>query len=245
MAGTYAELVAEDFRAYVPLAAEDSVLADQQDASRSRSYSLVGTSLMPALQYSALRDSATAEPRGYAPLEDTLGQADGSRSTSDSENEAPLFRAHSFRESLQAQYEHAIALGDLAALEVVFQEFLCRAKQYGQVIISERHLPVRDKSIKPVGLGGTAGGAKYVVNELLFKFAEDVPLPDGSFLYGGPAGRDDEAAHKAAGHEAKATCVIRKLMLSQLRVPLLTVVDFHGVRLRSAPRNSFRFINVF
>jgi hypothetical protein len=34
---------------------------------------------------------------------------------------------------------------------------------YGRIIISERFLPVADKTIKPTtALGGTAGGLKYI-----------------------------------------------------------------------------------
>lgn len=69
---------------------------------------------------------------------------------------------------------------------------------------------MKDKTIKPIDLGGQAGGSsinrfsifflcsptlgdKYIVNSILFKFAVD------NGLYGG----DDAAAAKVAGHELK------------------------------------------
>jgi hypothetical protein len=71
------------------------------------------------------------------------------------------------------------------------------AKTYGQIIILERHLRDEEKSIAPKNLGGVAGGQKYVVANIVFKFAQDVKLENGEYLYGGDS-PDDEAAHKAA-----------------------------------------------
>lgn len=38
-----------------------------------------------------------------------------------------------------------------------------------QIIISEAHLPLAEKTIKPVAVGGIAGGEKYVSQGILFK----------------------------------------------------------------------------
>lgn len=46
-------------------------------------------------------------------------------------------------------------------------------KIYGKIIIEENYLSVEEKSIKPISIGGTAGGSKYRVQEILFKFAVD------------------------------------------------------------------------
>lgn len=67
------------------------------------------------------------------------------------------------------------------------------AQTYGRVIISELSVPVLNKTIKPTSIGGAAGGEKYVVNGILFKFALDF-----NGIYGG-----DENAAKAAGHDLK------------------------------------------
>jgi hypothetical protein len=104
------------------------------------------------------------------------------------------------------------------------------AKLYGKIIISERHLPVHLKSVRPAKLGGIAGGQKFVVANIVFKFAQDVLLPGGEYLYGGSE-PDEEAAHKAAGHERKGiNCIIQRA-LEGVAVPLMTLVDFRGFRL--------------
>lgn len=64
-------------------------------------------------------------------------------------------------------------------------------KSYGQIICSERYLPDHKKTIKPTSIGGIAGGEKFIVRDILFKFATD-----DHGLYGG-----EEHAIKAAAHE--------------------------------------------
>ena len=50
------------------------------------------------------------------------------------------------------------------------------------MIISEVCLPIEQKVIKPVTIGGSAGGEKYVVHNILFKFSLDC-----GGLFGGSA----------------------------------------------------------
>ena len=46
------------------------------------------------------------------------------------------------------------------------------------------YLPYEQKTIKPVDWGGVAGGQKYVVHEILFKFAYDqIGLFKGIFFF--------------------------------------------------------------
>ena len=52
---------------------------------------------------------------------------------------------------------------------------------------------------RPVSVGGLAGGTKYIVQGILFKFAKDTPVGDG-WMYGGDS-PSDEKAIKAASHE--------------------------------------------
>lgn len=40
---------------------------------------------------------------------------------------------------------------------------------YGKIIISEKYLPSYKKTIKPSTIGGVAGGAKFVIRDILFK----------------------------------------------------------------------------
>jgi hypothetical protein len=80
---------------------------------------------------------------------------------------------------------------NIEQLMVLSRDFNQMSKMYGQVIISEKYLPVHRKSIKvcapsipllhfltcfflfsffqPASIGGIAGGEKYIVNGILFK----------------------------------------------------------------------------
>jgi len=69
------------------------------------------------------------------------------------------------------------------------QDFSHTAKMYGKLIISEFLLDEQYKTIPPTKIGGVAGGYKYLVAGILFKFAVD-----WKNIYGG-----DEFAMKAAG----------------------------------------------
>mmetsp|Transcript_3506 Transcript_3506/g.5211 ORF Transcript_3506/g.5211 Transcript_3506/m.5211 type:complete len:164 (-) Transcript_3506:744-1235(-) len=44
------------------------------------------------------------------------------------------------------------------------QDFIGAAKTYGRIIISEVYLNESEKTIKPVNVGGQAGGEKYIVH---------------------------------------------------------------------------------
>ena len=74
------------------------------------------------------------------------------------------------------------------------KDFIQAAKTYGRIIISEVYLPSHKKTIKPINLGGVAGGEKYIVHNILFKFALD-----SSGLFGG----NNLAAAKVGGLELK------------------------------------------
>lgn len=94
-------------------------------------------------------------------------------------------------QKLEAVYTAIIRLGE---------DFVKTALAYAKIIINERYLPVRHKTIKPSSnLGGILGGEKYVVHKMLFKFAID---SKGVFR-----GRDDASA-KVAGHELKVLCCV-------------------------------------
>jgi len=99
------------------------------------------------------------------------------------------------------------------------QDFIHTAKTYGRIIIMERYL--HRKTIFPLDLGGTAGGDKYLVSNILFKFAVN-----SNGVYG-----NDEAAAKVAGHELKGLMGYWNCGIEQLNVPLMALVDFLGFRL--------------
>ena len=133
----------------------------------------------------------------------------------------------------QYLYEEALIendeMGRNEKILEIFSEFEFKCKLYGGVIISEKHLPDKQKSIKPLDIGGVAGGTKFMCNGILFKFANDVEMDGGLYLYGGDQ-RNDEAAHKAAGHERKALGEVMRTDVEGLNCPMMTIVDFLGCR---------------
>lgn len=136
-------------------------------------------------------------------------------------------------------------------LQKLCDEFVATAKQFGEVIIRERNLPYHQKTIKPLRGKGLAGGEKYQVANIFFKFAVN---KDGS-LY-----PSDRFAMKVAGtsidpsfflsvahgegvfayiptlspvgHELKGlTALVSCGMILGLSFPLLALIDWRGYRL--------------
>lgn len=68
------------------------------------------------------------------------------------------------------------------------QDFRAAASDIAKRIIDEAFLPLHQKTIRPVDVGGIAGGQKYVYDGIFLKFAIDL-----FGVYGG-----DYAAAKAA-----------------------------------------------
>lgn len=115
------------------------------------------------------------------------------------------------------------------------RDFVSLAEVYGRIIVSERCLPPEQKSIKPVALGGQAGGSKFIVQGILFKYALDVKIGEGSkrekWLYGGKR-RDDAAAMKAASNELLGlSSFIKCNSTNNIRFPMMALIDYCGYRL--------------
>ncbi len=88
------------------------------------------------------------------------------------------------------------------------------------------------KSIKPINIGGVAGGTKYLQQGILYKFAEDVDMGKYGWMYSVTGERNDAAASKACGNELKGlSAVFQACSELDLRVPLMCLVDFGGFRL--------------
>ncbi|EGG19006.1 Histidine kinase A [Cavenderia fasciculata] len=100
-------------------------------------------------------------------------------------------------------------------------DFVYTAKIYGKVIISELTLPLHLKTIKPINIGGVAGGHKYISCGILFKLALD-----SQGLYAG-----DKNAMKAAGHELKGLMSYYNARVEDLHHPLMALIDYRGYRL--------------
>jgi len=108
------------------------------------------------------------------------------------------------------------------ALGSVSKDFSAAAVTYGQIIISEYFLHIKDKSVKPKKVGGIAGGKKYLWRGILFKLA------DGST---GPWVGSDEAAAKAAGHDLRGASTYFSLNVPGLHYALVALIDYKGFRM--------------
>mmetsp|Transcript_40667 Transcript_40667/g.127234 ORF Transcript_40667/g.127234 Transcript_40667/m.127234 type:complete len:748 (-) Transcript_40667:432-2675(-) len=129
-----------------------------------------------------------------------------------------------FREALELPSDSDDELhAKCAAMSSLARDFTCQAETYARIIISERHLPLREKTIRPdESIGGFAGGQKYLCQNILFKFAVD-----DRGLFGG----DDEPASKFAGHELRGlNWYLRYAQDLGVLVPLTCIVDFMGMR---------------
>ena len=119
----------------------------------------------------------------------------------------------------------SIPIGDLISANTellrLSQDFVHSARTYGKIVISEVYLDVEHKTIKPKNLGGVAGGQKYIVQNILFKFAVDSLGLFGSNLL----------AAKVAGHELKGATAYFSLNMPDVFTPLMALVDYRGFRL--------------
>ncbi|PRP77954.1 hypothetical protein PROFUN_08488 [Planoprotostelium fungivorum] len=124
----------------------------------------------------------------------------------------------------------------LHGLHSVAQEFADTASIYAKIIISESELPVEEKTIQPIDIGGIAGGTKYRVQNILFKFAFDTIIVDEPrlWMYGGHRA-DHRAAMKAAKNELKGLEMHSSRYVEGLHYPLMTIVDYKGYRLIAMP----------
>lgn len=85
-----------------------------------------------------------------------------------------------WNERFQALLAEPDSLEKFAQLRNLANDFCFTAELYARIIISELYLPTSQKTIKPSSVGGVAGGQKFVVQGILFKFAVDVELRKAS-----------------------------------------------------------------
>ena len=107
----------------------------------------------------------------------------------------------------------------LARLNNQFVEF---AKEISKLIIRDLAKPPREKCIQPLReQKGQAGGRKYVVGKVFFKFAtDDLGLYD-----------HEEGAQKAAGNELRAINAIVDCNIEKIHVTLTALFHIRGHRI--------------
>lgn len=138
-------------------------------------------------------------------------------------------------DSLTCPVQHSTAPGRGEEFYNVCGNFYHAATLYAQIIITEMALANEQKTIQPVDIGGVAGGSKFVVDGILFKFARDVQILSDPvlFMYGGSKRRDD-LAMKAAGNELKGLCAAlasTTCTSTPIHMPFMIMVDYLGFRL--------------
>ncbi|PRP79299.1 ABC transporter B family member 11-like [Planoprotostelium fungivorum] len=126
-----------------------------------------------------------------------------------------------------AEYQSILDMPDskikYRKLKSLATDFVYAAETYGRIIISEHCLPLSSRTIRPVTVGGLAGGEKFIVCGILFKFCVDF-----HGLYNG-----DHNAMKAASHELKGLQQYYYSGIPELRVPLMAYIDYRGWRLQA------------
>eukprot|EP01129_Flabellula_baltica_P010682 TRINITY_DN4536_c0_g1_i1.p1 TRINITY_DN4536_c0_g1~~TRINITY_DN4536_c0_g1_i1.p1 ORF type:complete len:1099 (-),score=176.90 TRINITY_DN4536_c0_g1_i1:6-3206(-) len=109
-------------------------------------------------------------------------------------------------------------------------DFTKTSEKVAQIIILEKNLPDFKKTIKPQDIGGKAGGVKYIVSGILFKFAEDTLIEPDLWLYGGST-KDSTSASKGLDNELKALRAMyecREELSLSINIPLMCTTKFLG-----------------
>jgi Clustered mitochondria/Translation initiation factor eIF3 subunit 135 len=127
-----------------------------------------------------------------------------------------IFESRAVTSGLSAEQTRGDRLGAL------WQEFEREARRIAEVIVRERHLPLIKRSVMPIENCGRAGGEKFFMRGIFFKYARDL-----HGLYQG-----DEFAMKAAGHELRGlNAYVSGGAAYRIRFPMMCLVDVAGWRI--------------
>jgi len=129
------------------------------------------------------------------------------------------------------------SLEKFQALAKLGRDFIAVSENYGRIIISELHVPEKDKTIKSISDSGRAGGAKYLVQDIFFKFSLDQSnsTDEKTWIYGKHS-RNGEKAMKSACNELKGASTLFHLGNVGLNVPLLALIHYRGYCLVAVTR---------
>eukprot|EP01132_Coremiostelium_polycephalum_P007680 gene7680-9448_t len=181
--------------------------------------------------YSTSYKTSTPDEDGEEDEEETMDEdTEKDPSDKDKEKEKYLKQTRKFKGTgrdwnveFQKLLRLAPSLDKFQKLTFLAMDFVKAAENYGFIIIKEMFLPNELKTIKPIDLGGIAGGQKYICQNILFKFAYDQQI-GSTWLYGGKY-PSELAASKAAGNELKSDHA------DKINVPLMCIIDYSGYRL--------------
>lgn len=104
-----------------------------------------------------------------------------------------------------------------------YEEFVGQVKRIASTIISEVSVPPHLKTIRPLQVGGVAGGEKYIHDNIFLKFAIDM-----HGIYGGDEWSRKAASLELLGQDAYLAC---QTQIPDLRTPVMALIDFKGFRI--------------
>jgi hypothetical protein len=210
--------------------------SDEDEESRIRSYLLhLGPSQLRSLLASLARDSD-----------------ENRRIITEFSELASKLKVRYDKKDWNADFQKLLAQPDsetkFRKLYHLAHDFVYAAGTYAKIIISELLLPATEKTIQPAELGGVAGGTKFIVQNILFKFVLDFELKPGLWMYGGDNRSDENGmrlflkcltfrplnwfspAMKAASHELKGLMSYYSCNIKGIAFPLMAVIDYKGFR---------------
>eukprot|EP01124_Arcella_intermedia_P003950 TRINITY_DN12232_c0_g1_i1.p1 TRINITY_DN12232_c0_g1~~TRINITY_DN12232_c0_g1_i1.p1 ORF type:complete len:1242 (-),score=329.75 TRINITY_DN12232_c0_g1_i1:18-3698(-) len=141
--------------------------------------------------------------------------------------------ARSGAKGWNARFQKYLLLQDLAEkwqkIARLSRDFIEVSSTYGKIIISEIHLPEKDKTIKSLSGYGLAGGTKFLIQDIFFKFAFDTCITGtNKWLYGVYARNDERAMKSATGEMKGASCLMKCGFGESLKMPFMTLIHFRG-----------------
>jgi len=119
----------------------------------------------------------------------------------------------------------------LESLKEIYFDFQDTSKSLAKILILERNIPIEFKSLKPRNIGGIAGGVKFIIHGILFKFSQDTYK--GQWIYG-KTKRSDYLAAKGMNNDLKSLRAIFELInenyenMKTLNIPLMSVTKYLG-----------------
>eukprot|EP01124_Arcella_intermedia_P021116 TRINITY_DN2895_c1_g1_i2.p1 TRINITY_DN2895_c1_g1~~TRINITY_DN2895_c1_g1_i2.p1 ORF type:complete len:1623 (+),score=417.01 TRINITY_DN2895_c1_g1_i2:500-4870(+) len=128
-------------------------------------------------------------------------------------------------------FKNANTLKNLEDMLKITESFQTTAETYAKMIITEKNVPVKKKKIPPADLQhGVAGGKKFKVHDMFFKFPEDKQTKLNHWLYGRTQ-QDDRIAGKATNHELKGLVHLMNAdVKKEFNFPMIVLIDYQGYR---------------
>lgn len=181
---------------------------------------------LPAYQSDLAAPMLDKVQTGYTSFMFVASEGTGKQPSQTLDSLARIDPAENWNERFQKlRHVHATSTREMMMRADSFQalanEFEAAARDGAVQIVDARHLPVAEQPIKPLDVGGVAGGTKYLHRGIFFKFALDT-----HGLYG-----SDERAMRAASHELTSLAEAFYEEVAGLCFPLMAVVDYRGLRL--------------